>query len=651
MSQFLLLFLVFFPFLAAYPVYPLRHRGRKYRDLYVRIVPGVELLAALALLVFPGSCHMAQVCGMGLRFQSGSLHSILAVLSALLWLLSALPCKEYFANREGVNRYYCSWLLTLGALMGVFLSADLFTLFVFFEIMSFASYVWVAQNETERALRAGQTYLAVAVFGGMMLLVGLLMLYHLLGSLIIERLPNLVVALPVEKRGELLVAGLFCLTGFGAKAGMYPLHIWLPKAHPVAPAPASALLSGILTKSGIFGILIISRYLFFSNHRWDTIILLSGVITMTLGAVLALFSVDLKRTLACSSMSQIGFILVGVAMQGALATENVLAAWGTTLHMLNHGLIKMLLFVAAGVVYVGTHSLNLNEIRGWGRNKPMLKGLFFIGAISIAGVPGTSGYVSKTLLHESIVEYIHLLEHSGQTAAAGRMQVVEWLFLISGGLTLAYMTKLFVAIFVERRAEKQRFSAREYMSPATQIALAVPAAAMLAMGLLPQWIMQPIAQSAGRFLRSGELHGELHYFSSANLEGALTSLIIGFVVYIFVVRTIFQRKTPEGTAYLNLWPEKLDIENLLYRPAVKGAAFVGALCARIAAELGEILVLAGEKLLFLRAPGVFVPKKNDDFGVYARKPRRFLIGETFAFDLTLAGVGLIGALVYILMSV
>lgn len=648
MNTFLLLFLVFFPFLAAYPVYPMRRRGRESRNLYVRMIPAIELLAALLLLLTPGKVYLPHVCGMGLRFQAGSLNSLLAVLSAFLWLMTALPCKEYFADREGVNRYYCSWMMTLGALMGVFLAADLFTLFVFFEIMSFASYVWVAQNETPRALRAGQTYLAVAVFGGMMLLVGLMLLYHLLGSLMIERMPGLVTALRKDQYGELFAAGLFCLVGFGAKAGMFPLHIWLPKAHPVAPAPASALLSGILTKSGVFGILVISRYLFFASPAWNEVILIPGVVTMVLGAVLALFAIDLKRALACSSMSQIGFILVGIAMQGYLNEENTLATWGTVLHMLNHGLIKLVLFVSAGVVYLGTHSLDLNEIRGWGRNKPMLKTVFFIGAATIAGVPGTSGYISKTLLHESIVEYIHELEHFGEATLG--FQTVEWLFLISGGLTAAYMTKLFVAIFVASRAENQHFNAREYMSSATKTAVGITAFLLLALGLTPSWTMQPLAQWASEFLRSGESHGVLHYFSWINLQGSLISLAIGAAVYLALVRTVFQKKTGDKTEYLSLWPEKLDLENLVYRPSVAGLSFVGALCARTAANLGDLLVVAGEKLLFLRAPGVFVPKKNENFGIYARKPKRFLIGETFAFDLTLAGIGLIGALAYLLSS-
>ncbi|MEG1592850.1 MAG: proton-conducting transporter membrane subunit, partial [Oscillibacter sp.] len=407
MGQFLLLFLILFPILTAAAVFPLRRRDRRYRDIYIRVIPVAELCGAILLLFVPGAAlTLPGVCGLGLGFASGSLRAMLVLMTALLWVGTALASPEYFAHADHADRFYFFWLFTLGALMGVFLAADLFTLFVFFEIMSFTSYVWVAQNETEEALRAGDTYLAVAVIGGMTLLAGLFLLQNLLGTLRIDALAAAVTGLPAAQRLRLYVAGFCCLAGFGAKAGMFPLHIWLPKAHPVAPAPASALLSGILTKSGVFGILVISRNLFWADLPWNRVVLALGLVTMVLGAVLALFSVDLKRTLACSSMSQIGFILLGVAMQGYLSGENALAAWGTVLHMLNHSLIKLVLFVAAGVIYLGTHSLQLNDIRGWGRNKPWLKFTFLAGACSIAGVPGFSGYVSKTLLHESIVEYI-----------------------------------------------------------------------------------------------------------------------------------------------------------------------------------------------------------------------------------------------------
>ena len=648
MEKILLLLLILLPILASVWVFPLRRRDRRYRNLFIRIVPAAELLLTLLLvLVWPdASLELPGVCGIGLHLQAGSLGSLLALVSAFLWAATGLNCPNYFAAAEGCNRFYLFWLMTLGALMGVFLAADFFTLFVFFEMMSMTSYVWVAQNETPEAIRAGQTYLAVAVIGGMALLAGLVLLQHLLGTLAFADLPAAVSALPAGKRGMLYTAGGLALAGFGAKAGMFPLHIWLPKAHPAAPAPASALLSGILTKSGVFGALILSRYLFWAEIPWNTVVLALGVVTMVLGAVLALFSIDLKRTLACSSMSQIGFILVGTAMQGFLSGENALAAWGTVLHMLNHSLVKLVLFVAAGVIYVGTHSLNLNEIRGWGRNKPVLKILFFIGGASIAGVPGFSGYVSKTLLHESIVEYIHLLEHAG--ADPGWFPMVERLFLIAGGLTAAYMTKLFVAIFVSSRAAGQRLPLQSYLSRGTLTALSCGASLLLLLGLTPNWTMEPLAQWASGFLMADPGHS-VHYFSWVNLQGALISLGIGAAVYLLVVRMLLMERGPEGAVYQDRWPRRLDLEEAVYRPALSALAFAGALCARTAASLGDWLVMLGEKILFTKAPGIFVPKHDETFGTYDRKPRRFLLGETFSFDLMLTGCGLIVLLLYMLL--
>lgn len=648
MGAFLLLFLVLYPMAAAPVVYPLRHHSRERRNAYIQVAPAVELCAALLLLTQEGAgVSIPGVCGLGLTFAAGGLRSLLVLLAAFLWQSSALSSPAYFGGGSGSNRYYFYWLLTQGALMGVFLAGDLFTLFVFFEMMSFASYVWVAQNETEEALRAGETYLAIAVVGGMALLSGLFLLNDLLGTLSIGALREAAMALPETVRPRLYVAGGLCLAGFGAKAGMFPLHIWLPKAHPVAPAPASALLSGILTKSGVFGVLIICRELFWTDLAWNRVVLALAVVTMVLGAVLAVFSVDLKRTLACSSMSQIGFILVGAAMQGYLNGENALAALGTVLHMTNHALIKLVLFLSAGVIYVSTHSLDLNRIRGWGRNKLWLKAAFFVGAASIAGVPGFSGYVSKTLLHESIVEYIHVLEHAGASTATFR--AVEWLFLISGGLTAAYMTKLFLVIFVAPRAAGQRPAVREYMSHGTTAVLAVAAGALLVLGLTPGRTMEPMAQWAAAFLRADHLEHGVHYFAWVNLKGSLISLAIGALVYALVIRKLLMARQGGEMVYLDRWPGKLDLESLVYRPLLRGLSFAGAFCARVLASLGDVVIFAGERLLFAKAPGIFVPKHDDNFGIYGRKPRRFLVGETFSFDLLLAGVGMSALLLYILL--
>ena len=155
-----------------------------------------------------------------------------------------------------------------------------------------------------------------------------------------------------------------------------------------------------------------------------------GVLMGVLGAAIAVFSNNLKYILACSSLSQIGFILVGTAALSLLGQHNALAAHGTVLYMMNHSLVKLTLFLLAGVVYCNTHALDLNQIRGFGRGKPLLHILFLCGACSLAGIPGFLGYISKTLVHESLVE---LAAESGSLGVTA----VEWLFLFSGGLTAA----------------------------------------------------------------------------------------------------------------------------------------------------------------------------------------------------------------------
>ncbi|MCM1145809.1 MAG: complex I subunit 5 family protein, partial [Lachnoclostridium sp.] len=220
---------------------------------------------------------------MGLTFTMDGFRLVYSTVAAFMWMMTMLLSGEYCKHHENTNRFYLFMLATLGATMGVFLSADLFTTFIFFEIMSFTSYVWVAQEETTNALRAAATYLAVAVIGGLVMLMGIFILYHELGTLQIDEL--FFAAGTYENKAVLYGAGACLLIGFGAKAGAFPLHIWLPKAHPIAPAPASALLSGILTKTGIFGILIVSCRLFLFDASWGALILGIGGLTMFGGAL------------------------------------------------------------------------------------------------------------------------------------------------------------------------------------------------------------------------------------------------------------------------------------------------------------------------------------------------------------------------------
>ncbi len=606
---YLLIFLVCFPFAAAFVVYGIGRFHKAARD-YAAAAAGLVEFAAMLIAVCPvykmfveGNMPQALrravipgVCGMGLSFTLDGFRSIYGVIAAFMWLATLLFSREYFKHHRNRNRYYLFNLMTLGALLGVFFAADLFTAFVFFEIMSFTSYVWVAQEENKAALRAAETYLAVAVIGGLAMLLGLFFLYHELGTLDMAQL--LSAASSCKNKASLYLAGALIFFGYAAKAGAFPLHIWLPKAHPVAPAPASALLSGILTKSGIFGIIAVSTNLFLWDERWGLFVLAIGVATMALGAVLAVFSVDIKRTLACSSMSQIGFILVGIGMQGILGEENALAVRGTLLHMVNHSLFKLILFLVAGTVYMNVHKLDLNAVRGFGRKKKLLHAVFLSGALGIGGIPLFSGYISKTLLHEGIVE--------GIAQAGGNvlwfLKVVEWLFLISGGMTIAYMTKLYVALFWEKNSDsriQQSYDGQKtYWSPVSGAPVVFAAGLVALFGLLPQIFMNRIADFGGGFFGLADYAGSVSYFSLENLKGAAISMAIGAVIYAGI-RRFLMKETKAGKEYVMALPKWLDLEQLLYRPLLlRILPFLGALACRILDSLVDFVIVLLRKSVY-----------------------------------------------------
>ena len=605
--------LILFPMAGAIISYLLGRKNKLLRDIFADMIVIAEMVLMVCLWVAFGSGSLKadwltipDICGMGLSFTLDGFRVIYGSVASLMWMMATLFSKEYFNHHHNRNRYYLFLLLTLGATMGVFLSADLFTTFIFFEMMSFTSYVWVAQEEKKDALRAAGTYLAIAVIGGLVMLMGLFLLYHELGTLQMSDLKSYGMAGNPHSLMEYIAGGCL-LFGFAAKAGAFPLHIWLPKAHPVAPAPASALLSGILTKAGMFGILIVSCSFFYQDTNWGTLILLIGVATMVVGAVLALFSIDLKRTLACSSVSQIGFILIGVGMHGLLGADNTAAAHGAFLHMVNHSLFKLVLFMAAGVVFMNLHQLNLNEIRGFGRKKPMLNFIFLMGSLGIGCIPLWSGYVSKTLLHESIVEYTNLLgkqEIVPSLLSIFDMKIIERIFLLSGGMTVAYMLKLYVVLFVEKNRNakvQEQFDAQKghYMKPVSAVALLIPALLFPILGIGASSLMNRIADMANSFLCTSSPREAVAYYSIENLKGSLISIGIGVILYFVVVRLCLMRKTQNGTEYVNCWPRFMDLEDYFYRPVllVIFPAILG-FCSRIFDAFIDTIVVCLRKTLY-----------------------------------------------------
>lgn len=628
----------------------------------------ISVLACAATLAITVLCAVfaygesfeLSVCGFSFKF--GDFHAVYGIVSAFMWFCAALLSLQYFKGHHKLSRYNFFLLLTLGATMGVFLSADLLTTFIFFEIMSFTSYVWVVQEENKEAMAAGKTYIIIAVIGGMVALMGLFLLYHIAGTLEIDVLYE---AATVAGKSNMLYASAFCLLfGFGAKAGMFPLHIWLPKAHPVAPAPASALLSGVLTKAGVFGILVITGHILREDKIWGYTLLALAAVTMVLGAVLAVFSINLKRTLACSSLSQIGFILTGVAMITLLGEENALAANGTFLYMINHSIVKLTLFLAAGAIYMSAHTLDLNKLRGFGKGKPFLAIVFLIGACSLAGVPGFCGYISKTLVHESIVEYAH--------NAGALITAVEWLFLFSGGLTAAYMTKLFVAIFIEKGDGEGK---KMKLTLASKVSLGLSALPLIVLGVMPHKLSDKITGSMLSIADGHAFGEEINYFSFNNIKGVLISLVIGAIVYFGFIRTVLIKKKDGRKTYICPWSDKLSMEHLLYAPIGKALIFVLSVVCRIADNITDAIVLLLRKTFFrdskeLEAVNVHKHKFAyalglavdrifaDDNHTHAKRFSRVSetieqttsqISRNFSFALLMAGLGVCLILVFIVL--
>ena len=628
----------------------------------------------------------------GLHFDVDGFRSIYSIITSVMWAGTTLFAKEYFRHeREGLARYWLFVVLTLGATQGVMLSADLMTTFVFFEILSLTSFTWVIHEETKGAIHAAYTYLFIAIIGGLILFMGLLLMQATVGTLYFADMKSAIELAATEGVREsaagggtaVILSAAACRRRILAAGICILLHVWLPKAHPVAPSPASALLSGILTKVGVFGILMTATKAMVTNLTFGSIILTLGVVTMFLGALLALFSVNLKRTLACSSMSQIGFILVGIGssvLARSLFAEGgeayVLAYSGTMLHMVNHSLLKLVLFMCAGTVVMNIHVLDLNAIRGYGRNRLPLKIAFLLGAVGIGGVPLFNGYISKTMLHEGIVVLYEMIEEElpAFESAVGLLRCAEWIFLISGGLTCAYMLKLFICVFVEKNEDPVRqafFDADDYsMNTASKIAVCGGSVYMVLLGV------PAVMKNLAAFMTGGEEILEFHAFTAGNLKGGGISILIGLLVYLLLVRHVFIK---DGR-YVNLWPEKLDLEDLLYRPLLtrwlpnifgefarvfgenrilvplaRAAVFAGSLIGRILSDsLDASVVLLRKTAMRERPVKGAGPGRRSRLKIFMRQTEDAVVPlfANFSFALLMTCIGILvilGCLMYYML--
>lgn len=317
------------------------------------------------------------------------LSSYVTFVFVLIGLASALFSVGYVKERKA--EYYPLLLTMITGMVGLASSGDFVTFFIFWEVMSLSAYALVAfRYKSWEAVEASLKYLIISSAGTAAILFALSLMYGIAGTLNMNALSTIFSLHEVAGEVWSYIILALLLAGLGVNAAMVPFHSWLPDAHPAAPSPISAMLSGVVIKTGIYAMFRVLAVIFPSTiYNWGIALALYAVATMTVGNLMAMLQEDIKRLLAFSSIAHIGYIVFGIS----LATVNGLA--GSLLHVLNHATMKSLLFLSAGAFIHAVGTRNLDELSGIGRKMPISGITFAIGAFSLAGIPGLSAFVSE----------------------------------------------------------------------------------------------------------------------------------------------------------------------------------------------------------------------------------------------------------------
>ncbi len=353
-------------------------------------------------------------------FMADSLSFLVGLVSIVLWMLASIYGVGYMHKEHAQGRYNIFSLLSLAGMLGVVFTKNLFSLYIFFELLSVASYVMVVHEETPEAKSAGLTYIVMGIGGGLFLLVSVIATYAIIGS---GDLSGVATGLAGHPLTPYIFLGY--IIGFGVKAGIFPVHIWLPTAHPVAPSPASALLSGVMIKAGAYGILRtvygITGGSLLSNLPMGKTLLVIAVITMFLGSFMAIVQTDIKRLLAYSSIAQMGYIILGVSLLSPLGLV------GAVIHIFHHAFMKGTLFLCAGAFIHQTGLRRVDDLRGIGRRMPLTMACFTMASLSMIGIPPFVGFISKWYLALGGIES----EARGVLGSGGGVVIVGFLLLSS----------------------------------------------------------------------------------------------------------------------------------------------------------------------------------------------------------------------------
>ena len=540
----------------------------RFRDRAVIYMGFVTLIVIVltfpVVLVRTLDFEIAQIFELGLSFKIDMLAYTVLLLSSFIWFYVMVYSHVYMEREQHSTRFFFFLGLTYSAVLGAIASGDLLTMFIFFEIMTVASYMLVIHGQNDECYKAGYNYIIMGLIGGFLIFTAIILIYFNLGDLSFE---SAIVRLDELGTMKYWIMGLLVF-GFGIKAGMAPVHVWLPRAHPVAPTPASALLSGVMIKVGAFGIIrVASSYYFPSKEMmaglddpvWFTasnigaFLIWTGIITMALGVFLALQQANIKKMLAYHSVSQMGYIIVGIGVGLYLGYNGAMGYTGAMYHIINHALFKSLLFMVAGVIYYHTKELDMYKLGGLWKKLPITTLVFLIAAMGISGIPLFNGYISKTILHHSIVE---AYEYGSPV-----FFYAELIFIVVSAGTVCSFIKMFYYVFIRKTDNTYPQATFDFSS--FDIALWAMALIIILIGLNPGFILDKLIIPQLNVMAYDLVFID-HYIVHLNVfkggDLLMTAMIAGLGFIIFFLGKKF------NMFHLHL-PKWLNIEYLFFLPA------------------------------------------------------------------------------------
>ena len=528
------LWLLLLPFVGAVIGLVIGRLNGRLRDGFVGLTTLALLGLAIAALALLGrgpnatmkmkALELASAPGYFITFRLDRLSGVMALLISLIGAAAAFFSFRYMERypRPSRDRYYPLLLLLLGAMNGAILAGELFTMFILWELMTLAAFFLVIFDERQESLAAGIKYLVMSEAGALAMLVGMILTWHRAGT---TDLQTLAMSRFFADPGQAGLLGLFLL-GLGVKAGIFPLYTWIPDAYPAAPSPVSALLAGVMKKVGLFWMI----RLFFEMLSptpilsWEVVLSLLGGVTILTGGLLALVQTDIKRLLAYSSISQVGYIVLGLGLLSASTSTPTLGTAGAFYHLINHALFKGLLFLGAGAILYRCGTGNLEELGGLGRRMPFTFAAFLVGALSLVGVPPLGGFYSKWMIYQALVE--------SELALAPLLLGAA---LAGTALTFAYILILIFAAFSGE--ETARTKDAEEVGPKMALPMGLLALLCILLGVFPAWPIRNLVEPAiGKVRFPGVWEAPL----ATGL--LLLGLALGALVYL-IPRTIIKGRT------------------------------------------------------------------------------------------------------------